>query len=159
MKGAFLKKIMEKLTEVSEITISYKPIIGEKPIVNSSDSAYKEILPFFPEELISLQEMFVVMYLNNAGYVIGVYKVSTGGITGTVADPRLILATALKVAATSMIISHNHPSSNMKPSTADISLTKKLKEAGSFMDIMLTDHIIISPEKGSYFSFMDEGMI
>ena len=101
---------MEKLTEVAEITISYKPVIGEKPIVNSSDSAYKEILPFFPEELISLQDMFVVMYLNNAGYVIGVYKLSTGGITGTVADPRLILATALKVAATSMIIFHNHPS-------------------------------------------------
>ena len=150
---------MEKLTEVCEITISYKPVIGEKPIVNSSDSAYRELLPFYPEELLSLQEMFVVMYLNNAGFVIGVYKVSTGGITGTAADPRLILATALKVAATSMIISHNHPSSNMKPSTADISLTKKLKEAGLFMDIRLIDHIIISSEHGRYYSFMDEGMI
>ena len=150
---------MEKLTEVAEITISYKPICGEKPKVNSSDSAYRELLPFYSEDLISLQEMFVVMYMNNAGYVIGVYKLSTGGICGTVADPRLILATALKVAATSIIISHNHPSSNMKPSTTDISLTKKIKEAGNFMDIRLTDHIIISPERGIYYSCMDEGMI
>jgi DNA repair protein RadC len=150
---------MKPLQEVAEILVSYKPTVSANPLIKCSQDAYQELNDFFPEELISLQEMFVVMYMNNANRIIGVYRMSVGGIVGTVADPRLILATALKVAATSIIISHNHPSCNLKPSTADINLTKKLKDAGSFMDISLTDHIIISPEHGKYYSFMDEGMI
>ena len=97
------------------------------------------------------------MYLNRANRVIGIFPVSTGGITGTVADIRLILSVALKCAATGIIISHNHPSGSLKPSRIDKELTIKLKEAGCIMDIVLQDHIIVVPEEGKYYSFADEG--
>jgi DNA repair protein RadC len=84
--------------------------------------------------------------------------VFTGGLTGTVADIRLILGIALKACACNIIISHNHPSGNLKPSGADQELTNKLKEAGKLIDITLLDHIILSPE-GSFYSFADEGLI
>jgi DNA repair protein RadC len=75
---------------------------------------------------------------------------SVGGIVGTVADPRIILGTALKVAAKSMIIAHNHPSGQLKPSVADERLTTKIKEGAKFMDISLADHIILSPTDDMY---------
>ena len=149
---------MEKLTEVSEISISYKPVKGAKPVISSSQAAYKELLPFFSEDLIALQEMFVVMYLNRANRIIGVYRMSQGGITGTVVDPRIILGTALKVAATGIILAHNHPSGQLKPSKADELLTNKIKQGALFMDIQVSDHLIISSIEG-YYSFADEGMI
>ena len=80
---------------------------------------------------------------------------STGGITGTVADPRVILKKALEENATSIILSHNHPSGNINPSREDISLTKKIKEAASYLDITVLDHIIIGNDK--YYSFADSG--
>jgi DNA repair protein RadC len=150
---------MKPIQQVAEITISYKPTVCKKPLIASSIDAYRELKDFFPEELIHLQEQFVVMYLNRANRIIGIYRLSTGGITGTVADPRLILGTALKVAATSIILSHNHPSGNMQPSKADELLTNKIKEAAKFMDIQLSDHIVISPIDGAYYSFADEGLI
>jgi DNA repair protein RadC len=150
---------MKPIHQVAEITISYKPTDCRKPLIASSIDAYRELKDFFPEELIHLQEQFVVMYLNRANRIIGIFRLSIGGITGTVADPRLILGTALKVAATSIILAHNHPSGNMQPSKADEQLTRKVKEASLFMDIQLSDHIILSPSNGVYFSFADEGLI
>lgn len=150
---------MKPLQEVAEITISYKPIVSANPLIKCSHDAYQELRDFFPVELISLQEMFVVMYMNNANRIIGVYRMSVGGIVGTVADPRIILGTALKVAATSMIIAHNHPSGQLKPSVADERLTSKIKEGAKFMDINLADHIILSPIYDAYYSFADEGII
>jgi DNA repair protein RadC len=91
--------------------------------------------------------------------VLGGHLCSTGGLTGTVADIRLILGIALKACACNIIISHNHPSGNLKPSMADKEITTRLKEAGKLMDISLLDHIIISPSEGQYFSFADEGEI
>jgi DNA repair protein RadC len=88
--------------------------------------------------------------------VIGAYHAFTGGITGTVADIRIIMAVALKAMACGMVISHNHPSGSLKPSSADKQLTDKIKEAGKLMDINLLDHIILSPE-GTFYSFADEG--
>ena len=85
-------------------------------------------MPFFPPETISLQERFVAMYLNRSNRVIGVYPLSVGGITGTVVDIRLLLSVALKIAATGMIMCHNHPSGNMQPSAADKTLPKRLKK-------------------------------
>jgi DNA repair protein RadC len=83
--------------------------------------------------------------------------VSEGGITGTVADPRLILKKALAYNAVSIILCHNHPSGNLKPSKADEMLTKKIKEAAALLDIKVLDHIIVSTE--GYFSFADEGLL
>ncbi len=149
---------MEQL-QVAEITVSYRPAISRKPIISSSLDAYTELKDFFPEELIQLQEMFVVMYLNRANRVIGIYRLSTGGITGTVADTRLILGTALKVATTGIILAHNHPSGNLRPSMQDEQITRRIKEACTFMEIRLSDHIIVSANTGEYFSFADEGML
>jgi DNA repair protein RadC len=98
-----------------------------------------------------------VLLLNRANRVTGVYEVSTGGITGTVADPRLILAAAIKSLSVSIILAHNHSSGNLKPSRADEELTAKIKEAGKYHDIKILDHIIISSE--GYYSFSDEGLL
>lgn len=150
---------MKEPMHVAEIEVSYKPTISNNPVVIRSEDAYIELRDFFPDELIQLQEQFAVIYLNRANRIIGIYRLSTGGITGTVADPRLILGTALKVAATAIIIAHNHPSGNLNPSRADEELTRKIKEACKCMDINLSDHIILSAVDSKYYSFADEGLL
>jgi DNA repair protein RadC len=144
--------------KVAEIEVSYRPAISNKPIITSSLDAYNVIKEFIPASTIALQEQFVCMYLNRANRVIGVYNLSMGGITGTVADTRLVLGIALKVAATGIILAHNHPSGNLKPSSADEALTEKIKTAASFMDILVSDHLILSAN-GEYYSFADEGLL
>ena len=132
---------MKKMfNNVAEIEISYKPAIADKPIISSSLDAYEVLIPFFPAETISLQERFVAMYLNRSNRVIGLYPLSVGGITGTVVDIRLLLSVALNISATGIILSHNHPSGNMRPSAADEDITKKVKKACEFMDLKLLDH-------------------
>ncbi len=102
-------------------------------------------------------EVFAVLYLNTANKVKKFEIISRGGMTGTVADPRIILKKALELNATALLISHNHPSGNLRPSQADISLTQKMKQAAAIMDIRLLDHIIVSTE--GYMSFADEGIL
>ena len=144
---------------VSEIEVSYRPAIGRKPIIHSALDAAIELRPSFHEKTIALQEQFVVMYLNTRNRVLGIYPLSHGGISGTIAEVRLILSVALKVAATGIILSHNHPSGNLSPSAADRELTKKIGDACKFMDLKLLDHIILSSAEGEYLSFADEGLI
>lgn len=96
----------------------------------------------------------MVLYLNRANKVIGSYELSKGGITATIADIRIILSVALKTLATGLILAHNHPSGNLKPSEADVCLTNKIKEAAKLMDIQVLDHLILV--EGGYFSFSDE---
>jgi DNA repair protein RadC len=102
-------------------------------------------------------EVFGVLFLNQGNKVNHFEIVSRGGITGTVADPRVILRKALDVSATSIILCHNHPSGSLKPSRADEELTHKIKEAANFFDIKVMDHLIVS-EQG-YYSFSDEGLL
>jgi DNA repair protein RadC len=102
-------------------------------------------------------EEFHIVYLSNSNKVMRTQAISRGGITGTVADIRLIMKAALDVGATSIILCHNHPSGNKKPSQADISLTRKVKQAGEIMDVKVLDHIIITLKE--YYSFADEGML
>ncbi len=102
-------------------------------------------------------EIFAVLFLNRANRINHFEVISQGGITGTVADPRIILKKALEEEAVSIILCHNHPSGSLRPSRADEELTQKIKEAARFLDIKVLDHIIVS-EMG-YFSFADEGMI
>ncbi|RYH00018.1 DNA repair protein [archaeon] len=152
---------MIQLQKVTEITISYRPKRSSTTIrtsiVSSADAA-SYLLGGFDQDTIGLQEQFVIVYLNAAGIPIGLYRASKGGITGTVVDIRLILSVALKVLATSMIIAHNHPSGQLKPSRSDEELTRKLKESAKLMDIRLLDHLIFAPDS-SFFSFADEGLI
>ncbi len=102
-------------------------------------------------------EVFGVLYLNKANKVNHFEVISRGGITGTVADPRIILKKALEEDATSIVLCHNHPSGNLRPSRADEELTHKIKEAAKYFDIVVMDHIIVSEE--GYYSFSDEGIL
>jgi DNA repair protein RadC len=145
-------------TKVAEISVSYKPSKAHKPLIKSSDDAYFHLLKFFPEDTIALYESFVVGYLNRANRLIGIYELSKGGITGTVADPRLVLSVALKCAATGIILAHNHPSGNLQPSIADKEITHKIKNACEYLDIKLLDHLIVVPE-GKYLSFIEENLL
>lgn len=102
-------------------------------------------------------EVFAVMFLNRANKINHFEIVSEGGITGTVADPRIILKKALEEDAVSIILCHNHPSGSLKPSRADEDLTHKIKEAAKYFDIRVLDHMIVSD--AGYFSFADEGLL
>ncbi len=102
-------------------------------------------------------EVFAVVFLNRANKINHFEIISKGGITGTVADPRIILKKALEEDATSIVLCHNHPSGNLIPSRADEELTKKIKEAAGYFDIKVIDHIIVSED--GFYSFADEGML
>jgi DNA repair protein RadC len=103
------------------------------------------------------KEVFAVVYLNNSNKILRFEIISEGGVTGTVADPRIILKKALEYDATNIILCHNHPSGSLQPSKSDILLTQKIKEAAGCLDIRLLDHIIVSSE--GHCSLADEGLL
>ena len=144
--------------EISEIKISYIPRfkMTKQPKVASSSDA-KELFIKFWDDDIQYRESFAVMLLNRDNQFLGISFVSKGAISGTVADPKMIFQAALKANASSIIISHNHPSGNLSPSDTDIQLTKKIKRAGDALDLSVLDHLILADE--SYYSFADEGII
>lgn len=146
-------------TKVAEVELIYKSKVkaSERPVIRSSNDTCNVLRQIWDKNKIELFEEFKVLLLNQGNKVIGVYDVSKGGITGTVADPRLILATAIKALAVSIILSHNHPSGNLKPSRADEEITVKINEAAKYHDIKVLDHIIITAEH--YYSFADEGLL
>lgn len=125
-----------------------------KQVINSSRDAYELFYPYLAD---CLYEGFWVMFLNRANARMSINNISEGGQAGTVADPKKIFKMALGQNAASIILCHNHPSGNLKPSDADIRLTRKLKEAGQMLDLPVLDHLIIGDEK--YYSFADEGML
>ena len=128
------------------------------PLEKMQVTGSADIAKFLQVRLQDLRhEVFAVLYLNRANRINHFEIVSEGGITGTVADPRIILKKALEQNAVSLIVCHNHPSGNLRPSRADELLTQKLKEAAQLLDITVLDHIIVS-EMG-YYSFADEGFI
>lgn len=118
----------------------------------------KMVATFLRTKLMDLpHEVFAVIFLNRANRIKHFEIISSGGMTGTVADPRIILKKALEEEAVSIILSHNHPSGNLRPSKADQDLTEKIKHAAKYFDIQVLDHIIVSNE--GYYSFADEGVI
>lgn len=160
---AEIKKLEKGLGDTKAITIAAALELGrrrqasgarEKKTVQGSqdffDYIYSEISDLRHEE-------FYVLYLNRANKPIIHKHISTGGIAGTVADLKIILKHAVELLASSIIAFHNHPSGNLRPSQADISLTQKLKEAAKLVDVVLLDHLIIGDSK--YFSFADEGLL
>lgn len=147
-------------TEVTELKMVYynKIKAADRPQIKSSFDAYDILAANWDEGTIGLFEEFYVLLMDRANRVIGRYLVSQGGMAGTVVDAKIIFACALKTKAHSIILAHNHPSSNLRPSQADIDLTKKLLKGGELLDIAVLDHLILSPE-GGYYSFADEGII
>ena len=128
--------------------------ILDKPIVRSS----REIAEYLRVVLKDhAYEVFAVVFLNRANKINHFEIISRGGLTGTVADPRVILKKALEEDATSIVLCHNHPSGNLQPSFADEEITKKIKGAAAYFDIKVIDHIIVSEE--GYYSFADEGVL
>lgn len=126
------------------------------PKVTCSNDAV-EVLRSIWSDQIEYREEFVILCLNRANKVLGYSRISSGGTTGTVADPKIIFQIALKSNASSIILAHNHPSGNSKPSESDTKLTDKLKNAGQLLDIPVLDHVILTNE--SFFSFADEGLL
>ncbi len=103
------------------------------------------------------KEVFAVVFLNRGNKITHLEIISEGGISGTIADPRIILKKALEHNATALVLCHNHPSGNTRPSKADEAVTQKIKQAASLLDIQIMDHVIVSNE--GYFSFADEGLL
>lgn len=122
--------------------------------LTSSADAFQLLLPVFAD--LNHEEFWILM-LNQANCVIGKQLISKGGMAGTVADPKIIFKVALENNAASIILAHNHPSENLKPSSQDLSITKKLVEGGKMLDLFVLDHLIMTNKK--YFSFGDEGLI
>ncbi len=146
-----------KNSVLSEIKVSYTNKNSDGIKVTSSQSVYQLLLSCWNKSTIELQEEFKVLLLNRANKVLGIYPVSRGGVSGTLVDPKLIFSVALKCNSSGLILVHNHPSGNLKPSEADKALTHKMESAAKFLDIKVIDHLIIT--KDSYFSFADEGLL
>jgi DNA repair protein RadC len=147
------------LSQVSEVQLSYKSKVKatDRPVVKNSHSVYQVLKDIWDDNTLELSESFKILFLNRTNHIIGMYPLSTGGITGTVADPRLIFIAALKIAASGIILAHNHPSGGLNPSRADIELTEKIKMAGKLLDIAVLDHLIITAD--AYYSFADQGLL
>lgn len=154
------KELMNKdWNMVSEVELVYKSKVKASQRLQLKKVA--DVAEFlkqnWDENKIELLEQFKVIFLNRSHRVLGIYELSSGGVSATVADPKLIFMAALKMNACTLIISHNHPSGNPYPSEPDKRLTQKIKDGASLLDISLLDHIIITSE--GYFSFADEGLL
>jgi DNA repair protein RadC len=151
--------MQDNIFSLSEIQVRYKPKIpmSKRVRITSSEQAYGQFLLLLDRTQFNIREEAAILYLNRSNHVIGGYKLSAGGITGTIVDIRIILGVALRTLSCGMIIAHTHPSGELSPSGADKEFTKKLSQATRLMDINLLDHIIISG--GRYFSFMDGGIM
>ncbi len=125
--------------------------------IDSSYTAALHCRSLYDEGTVAYKEYFFVLFLNRANKVTGFIKISEGGLTGTVADPRIILQAALMAGASAVVVSHNHPSGNLNPSRQEAELTEKLKSALKYFDITIVDHIIIGDE--GYYSFANEGLL
>jgi len=145
--------------EIPELNVTYTRASGKvfDGDIRSAADVARFIKSTFGREEIELQEQFIVLYLNQKKDVIGYYRHSKGGINSTIADIRIVLGAALKCAAISLVVAHNHPSGNLSPSPADKVLTEKLKDGAKLLDLTLLDHLILT--KNSYLSFADEGLL
>lgn len=146
-------------SKVAEVELVYKAKVkaSERPVIKSSKDCYDIFSKLWDENKMEIQEEFKVLLLNRANRVLGVYQAFAGGMTEVSIDPRLILAAAVKSLSVAIVLSHNHPSGNLKPSRADEELTAKIKEAAKYLDIKVIDHLIVSSE--GYLSFADEGLL
>lgn len=144
---------------VSEIELIYKSKVkaSERPVITSSHSAWQLAAENWDDNKIEFIEQFKVMLLSQSNKVLGIYEISSGGISGTVVDIRLLFSAALQAAAVGIILIHNHPSGRTSPSDADRTITSEIVQAGKLFDIKVLDHLIITPD--SYFSYADNGNI
>lgn len=140
-----------------KISLKYKSKKTELKTISGTDDAAEVARMCFDADTMDWTESFIVIALNNANKVLGFYKVSSGGVTATIADPKVIFQFALLSNASHIIIAHNHPSGNLQPSNADKQITEKIANAAKLLDMRLLDHIIVTDE--SYYSFEKAGLL
>ena len=147
------------LLQISEVKLVYsrKVRANDRPQVSASQDAYVLFRENWDDLTINLNEQFKVMLLDRNNRCMGISTVSSGGVSGTVVDPKLIFALALKGRACQLIVAHNHPSGNLSPSNQDFQITKRLCDVGKCLDLEVLDHLILTDE--SYYSMAVEGLI
>lgn len=143
--------------EVAEIKVSYSTNQVDKIKLTNCKEVFEFILSRWNLDIIEFQEECKIILVNRANFVLGIYELSKGGISGTIVDIRIILSIALKCNASGIILVHNHPSGNLKSSEADRKITSKLKDACDLLEISLIDHFIIS--RTDFFSFAQDGFL
>jgi DNA repair protein RadC len=150
---------VQSLFSVTEVEISYRnpKRIKDRPLIRDSQQAYDLLLQAWDMNKIELLEEFIILLLDKQNRCIGLSKISSGGISACLVDPKIVFATALKARASGLILAHNHPSGNIVPSNADQDLTGKLREGGLLLELPILDHIIVTPT--NYFSFTDERLL
>ena len=144
---------------VSEVELTYKNNVpyNQRQKISNSQGAYEILTNLFPENTMDYRETFIVLYLNRANQVLGYSVISQGGTSNTTVDIKMVIQTALLANASCIMLAHNHPSGNLRPSSDDNRITNRIIEAAGLFDITVLDHIIITNE--SYYSFTDNGNI
>lgn len=140
--------------QFNEVGLTYKPNPFKPVVANQSALVYELAIELFDKDTFHTQERMVVLFVNNKNYVHGYSIHTVGTVAGVIVDPRVIIKSALDYNATGIILVHNHPSGDCKPSNPDKKMTRRLQECCKLMGLTLLDHLIISHE--SYFSFADE---
>ncbi|UAY53192.1 JAB domain-containing protein [Ferruginibacter albus] len=150
---------VDEFNEVAELSLVYrnKGKASDRPIVRISDDAYNIFLKTWDKDKIELLEEFKILLLNSRNSCLGISNICSGGTSRCYVDLKLVFATALLGNASSIILAHNHPTGNLKPSVPDIRLTQKFVEVGSQFEIPVIDHLIVSKE--GYYSLMDERVV
>ncbi|SIS72270.1 DNA repair protein RadC [Chryseobacterium ureilyticum] len=142
---------------VNEIKLSYSRKGNCEQVIENSRDAVMIFREHFDNEIIDYRESFFTLYLNQANKVLGIKKISESGISSTIVDVRIIMQAALLCNASAIILAHNHPSGNLKPSAEDLKITQNIKEAAKFLNIHLLDHFILTSE--SHLSLEEEGKL
>ena len=143
--------------KIPKIKIKVSVSKGDKITITSPEDMVEVIRKMFKSNTFYWTEEMILVCLNRANNIIGFYNVSSGGVTGTVCDPKVVMTVALQSGASRIIVAHNHPSGNKSPSIQDIDITRKLKSACEVMDIHLLDHIIITDKEHT--SIIEEGFL
>lgn len=146
-----------KKIKLPQLKVKVRATKGDEFYIKNSDDVVKVLRNIFNADTLQWTEEFIVVCLNRAHKVIGYYKVGSGGFSGVVCDPKVIMTMALQSSASALIVAHNHPSGNINPSEADKTMTDKINGACKLLDMTLLDHIILTAH--SHYSFAEEGQI
>lgn len=150
------RKVFNKVSEI-EVYYKRKVRLQDMPRITSSNDAEEYLRYYWGRNKMDHSEKFMVLYLNRSNAIMGWSRISTGGLSGTVVDPKVIYQIALKANASCIILAHNHPSGNTQPSEQDLKLTKQIVQGGKFLELPVLDHLILTSE--TYLSFADEGLL
>lgn len=153
-----MEKLPRKFIPEIELIVAMHDAPDVYYILKSSKDAYEISQEVFNKGLMIFKEEAFIIALNRANKAVGWYRISSGGVSGTIIDPKIVFTCLLNCPGTTgFLLMHNHPSGKLTPSEADNRITKKLKDGGALLDIALMDHLIVSMD--GYYSYADEGML